>query len=92
MLTIAFVIACIVAGTLFLLWQDEHEKLIKAENQIKDLKRKLKKSQQSGKSIKDKSGFAIKPFLDQTKLLELQRQTKDSQDMLADIFTKQDTI
>ena len=33
----ALIIALIFGGTFFFLWQEEHEKFIKAEKQIKDL-------------------------------------------------------
>ena len=107
---LALLIALVVGGTFFFLWQDEHEKRIKAEKQIKDLKRQLKRGQKQEKPPKPTSGFAwidksdtareyvikrpqpqvIKPLLDQTKLVELKKQTKESQDMLADIFTQEE--
>lgn len=40
-MTLVLIIAIIVAGIFFFLWQEEHEKLVKAEKQIKDLKRQL---------------------------------------------------
>lgn len=54
----ALIIVLVIGGTLFFLWQDEHEKRIKAEKQIKDLKRQLKRGQKQGKSTKVSSGFA----------------------------------
>ena len=110
-MTLALIISLIVAGTFFFLWQEEHEKLIKAETQINDLKRRLKRCQKkSEQSSKSKSGFAtiekskqvreyvikkpqpqvVKPLLDQTRLVELQKQTKESQDMLAAIFVMEE--
>ena len=107
----AFIIALIISGIFFFLWQEEHEKLIKAEKQIKDLKRQLKKGQKKpSQSSRSKSGFATiektkgaqeyiikKPqppvarhLLDQAKLVELQKQTKESQDMLAEIFVQKE--
>ena len=38
---LALLIALVVGGTFFFLWQDEHEKRIKAEKQIKDLNKQL---------------------------------------------------
>ena len=108
---LALIISLVVAGTFFFLWQEEREKLIKSEKQIKDLKRQLKKGQKKpSKSSKSKSGFATiektkaaqeyiikKPqplvarqLLDQAKLVELQKQTKESQDMLAEIFDQKE--
>lgn len=52
----ALIIALIFGGTFFFLWQEEHEKFIKAEKQIKDLRRQLKRQQ--GKLRKTSSGFA----------------------------------
>lgn len=111
-MTLAFVIAVIMAGTFFFLWQEEHEKLIKAEAQIKDLKKQLKRTKKQGKSPKVTSGFATiekskgareyvirkpqqqstKPLLDQKKLTDLQNQTKESQNLLAEIFVQEDDI
>lgn len=110
-MALALIIALIIGGTFFFLWQEEHEKLIKAEKQIKDLKRQLKKGQKKpSQSSRSKSGFATiektkgaqeyiikkpqppvaKQLLDQTKLVELQKQTKVSQDMLAEIFVQEE--
>lgn len=90
---LAFVIVFIVAGTFFFLWQEEHEKLIKAEKQISELKRKLKKGQKLGQPTKTRKKpqlQPVKPLLDQKKLAELQMQTRASQDMLAEIFNHQE--
>ena len=57
-MVIAFIIVFIVAGLFFILWQDEHEKLVAAEKQIKELQRKLKRVQKQGKPTKVTSGFA----------------------------------
>ena len=57
-MTLAFIIAFIVVGTFFFLWQEEHEKLVAAEKQIKELQRKLKRGQKQGKPTKVSSGFA----------------------------------
>lgn len=105
------IIAIIVAGIFLLLWQEAHEKYVKAEKQIKDLKRQLKRVEtKSALTQKRKSGSATiektkgvreyiikKPqpqverqLLDQDKLLELQKQTKESQDMLAEIFVQKE--
>ena len=90
---LAFVIVFIVAGTFFFLWQEEHEKLIKAEKQISELKRKLKKEQKLGQPTKiRKKPQPVKPLLDQKKLAELQMQTRASQDMLAEIFNQEENI
>lgn len=109
---LALAIALIVGGIFFFLWQEEHEKLVKAEKQIKDLQRKLKTSQKQSKSTPSSSGFAtiekseqkreyiikkpkpttVKPLLDQTKLVELQKQTRESQDMLAEIFVQDEEL
>ena len=111
-MTLAFVIAVIMAGTFFFLWQEEHEKLVKAEAEIKDLKKQLKRTKKQGKSPKVTSGFATiekskgareyvirkpqpqstKPLLDQKKLTDLQKQTKESQNLLAEIFAQEDDI
>ena len=111
---LALIIVFVIGGTFFFLWQDEHEKRIEAEKQIKDLKRQLKRGQKQGqkqrKATKDSSGFATieksegthgyeikkpqpqvsKPLLDQEKLVELQMQTRASQDMLAEIFDQEE--
>ena len=107
-MTIALIIVIIVAGTFFFMWQEEHEKFLKAEMQITDLKRQLKKKQKQVKTSKATSSFAtieksagtveyvikkplpkvVKPLLDQTKLAELQKKTKASQQMLAEIFVQ----
>lgn len=59
---LALIIVFVIGGTFFFLWQDEHEKRIEAEKQIKDLKRQLKRGQKQGqkqrKATKDSSGFA----------------------------------
>ena len=55
---LALAIALIVGGIFFFLWQEEHEKLVKAEKHIKDLQRKLKTSQKQSKSTPSSSGFA----------------------------------
>ena len=110
-MALALFIALVVGGTFFFLWQDEHEKRIKAEKQIKDLRRQLKRGQNKpSQSTRSKSGFAKiekgknareyiitkpqqqvqKQLLDQTKLVELQKQTKESQDMLAKIFVQEE--
>lgn len=111
-MALAFVIVLIVAGIFFLLWQDEHEKRIKAEKEIKNLKRQLKRGQKQVKAPKRPSGFAtiekskgmreyvikkpqpevIKPLLDQNKLVELKKQTQESQEMLADIFVQEEDV
>lgn len=59
---LALIIVFVIGGTFFFLWQDEHEKRIEAEKQIKDLKRQLKRGQKQGqkqrKATKDSFGFA----------------------------------
>ena len=111
-MTAAFIIAFIVAGTLFFLWQDEHEKRIKAEEQIKSLKKRLKRGENkkgvsqarrgTGPVTIEKSKGAreyiilkpqskdVMPLLDQSRLAELQKQTKESQAMLAEIFIREE--
>ena len=109
-MTWALLISVIIGGTFFFLWQDEHEKRTKAEKQITDLKRQLKRGQKQEKPRKSSSGLAtieksnaareyvikkpqpqvIEPRLDQIKLVELKKQTEESQDMLAEIFTQEE--
>lgn len=109
-MTLALIISLVVAGTFFFLWQEEHDKLVKAEKQIRDLKRQLKRGQKKPSRSSESSGFATiekskgareyiikkpkpqaeRPLLDQAKLVELQKQTKESQDMLAEIFVQEE--
>ena len=112
-MTLVLIIAIIVAGIFFFLWQEEHEKLVKAEKQIKDLKRQLKRTQTKSASPKTRSSEFVtiekskdareyvikkpqpqlaKPLLDQNKLAELREQTRESQDMLAEIFIHEEDI
>ena len=109
-MTLALIISLVIAGIFFFLWQEEHDKLVKAEKQIRDLKRQLKRGQKKpSRSSESKSEFATiekskgareyvikkpepqaeRPLLDQAKLVELQKQTKESQDMLAEIFVQE---
>lgn len=55
---LALLIALVVGGTFFFLWQDEHEKRIKAEKQIKDLNKQLKRVQKQSKPTRSSSRFA----------------------------------
>jgi hypothetical protein len=110
---VAFIISLVVAGSFFFLWQEEHEKLVKAEKQIKDLKRQLKRTQTKSASPKTRSSEFLtlekskdvreyvikkpqpqlaKPLLDQKKLADLREQTRESQDMLAEIFIHEEDI
>ena len=97
-MTIALIIVFIIAGTFFFLWQEEHEKLVKAEKQIKDLQRQIKagfatieKSESKQEYIiKRPDSKPVKPLLDHTKLIELQKQTRESQNMLAEIFVHEE--
>lgn len=57
-MTFAFIIAFIVAGTFYFLWQDAKEKLEEAERQIRQLKRQKKNTKQTTKQNTKKSGFA----------------------------------
>ena len=106
----ALIISVIIGGTFFFLWQEEREKLVAAEKQIKELKRQVKRGQKQRKTTKSPSGFAtiekpkktreylikktqqqpVQPLLDQNKLKELQKQTKESQDLLAEIFVQEE--
>ena len=113
-MTVAFIISFIIAGMFFFLWQDEHEKRIAAEKEIKILKKRHKRGEnkketahdkrRSTQAVNDKTkdtqGFiiarpqpkVIEPLLDQRKLAELRKQTKESQDILAEIFVHDDVF
>ena len=103
-MTIPFVIACIVAGTFFFLWQEERDKRVAAEKQIRQLKRKRKPPQKKStepvtvEKPKPKREYVIRkpaakpaePLLDQKKLAELKEQTSAAQTMLAEIFVEKE--
>lgn len=55
-MTLAFIIAFIVGGIFYFLWQDTKEKLEEAERQIRQLKRQKKNSTKS--NTRKKTGFA----------------------------------
>ena len=98
-MTLAFIIAVIVAIFFIILWSEERDKLEQAETKIKQLSKENKKLKSKvapalvEKSKKTK-GFAIpkpekrkeEPLLDPNKLVALQEQTRAAQDLLAEIF------
>ena len=98
-MTLAFIIAVIIAIFFIILWSEERDKLEQAEIKIKQLSKENKKLKskvapaQVEKSKKTK-GFAIpkpekrkeEPLLDPNKLVALQEQTRAAQDLLAEIF------
>lgn len=101
----ALITSIIVAGIFYILWEEEREKLAKAEKQIKELKRRnrpVKKKTDhvaivnskgsQGYLITKSQTYPVKPLLDQKKLEELQIQTKASQDMLAEIFIQEEDM
>lgn len=102
-MTLAFIIATVVAIVFFLLWSEEKDKLERAESKIKQLTRenknlKLKRETSIVENSKKTKGFVIpkpvkkkeEPLLDKGKLAALQKQTKAAQDMLAEIFIQED--
>lgn len=102
-MTIPFIIACIVAGTFFFLWQEEKEKLAAAEKQIRQLKKRKSPQKKRTEPVtveksRQKREYVIRkpepqqtgPFLDQRKLAELKEQTSTAQSMLAEIFVDKD--
>ena len=102
-MTIAFIIAVIVAIFFIILWSEERDKLEQAELKIKQLSKENKKLKtKAGPAVVQKSskakGFSIpkpekrkeEPLLDHSKLVALQEQTRAAQDLLAEIFVQEE--
>ena len=98
-MTLAFIIAVIVAIFFIILWSEERDKLEQAEIKIKQLSKENKKLKSKVapalvEKTKKTKGFAIpkpekrkeEPLLDPNKLVALQEQTRAAQDLLAEIF------
>ena len=98
-MTLAFIIAVIVAILFIILWSEERDKLEQAEIKIKLLSKENKKLKSKVapalvEKTKKTKGFAIpkpekrkeEPLLDPNKLVALQEQTRAAQDLLAEIF------
>lgn len=100
---IAFIIAVIVAIFFIILWSEERDRLKHAEQKLKLLTKENKRLKSKGgqaeveKSRKTK-GYALPEpernkeisILDHGKLVKLQEQTRAAQDMLAEIFIRED--
>ena len=102
---IAFIIAFVISGFFIILWSEERDRRVQAEQRIRQLSKEIKKLKSKPKTEvvmfekprKGKSHLIPqppqkkdKPLLDQSKLAKLREQTKAAQNMLAEIFIQEE--